>query len=597
MSYENRNLIPESFKWDLSSILAGDAAWEELFKQLSVKANAYAGYAGRLSDPDVLFEYLEFDTEVNLDLERIYVYAKMKKDEDGGQAKYAGMTDRAVGLLTQLSAASSFALPEISSLPEETLVKLAKEERFANYRRMFEKIIRERPHILSAQEEKLLSLSGEMSASFRNIFDSLDNVDLTFPDVEDEHGTPLPLSHGSYSVFLQSPDQNTRRRAFETYYKSYEGVIHTLASIYTASVKKDCFYKTARNFPSCMASALFREEVDVQVYHNLLNAVHTGLPVLHEYMALRKKVAKLKELHMYDLHFPLFKGTELKLDFEEAFALVKEGLKPMGEEYAGLLQRAHDERWMDVYENKGKRTGAYSWGCYKSHPYVLLNHEKTTHAVFTIAHELGHAMHSYYSNTSLPPQTADYTIFVAEVASTVNEVLLLKHILATTQDKKMKKFLLSYYLDMFRTTFFRQSQFSEFEALAHEMAEKGQPLTVESLSEVYGELNRKYYGPACTYDKAIEYEWARIPHFYTAFYVYKYATGITSAVSIAKRILTEGKPAVEQYKQFLRSGGSADPVSLLKIAGVDLSTTKPFETAISEFSDTLAELKALTESV
>ncbi len=595
MSYENRNLIPEAYKWDLSSILAGDKAWEDLFEEVSAKAEQYGQYVGKLADPDLLFEYLEFDTAVNLDLERLYVYAKMKKDEDGSQAKYAGMTDRAVGLLTRLSAASSFALPEISALSEKTLRGLSDQPRFAAYRRMFGKIIRERAHILSAPEEKLLSLSGEISASFRSIFDSLDNVDMTFEEVEDEHGTSLPLSHGSYSVFLQSPDQGTRRRAFETYYKSYEGVIHTLASIYAASVKKDCFYKTARGFESCMASALFSEEVDVAVYRNLLDAVNKGLPALHEYMALRKKVARLKELHMYDMHFPLFKGAELKLDFEEAFALVKEGLKPMGEEYADLLQRAHDERWMDVYENKGKRTGAYSWGCYKSHPYVLLNHEKTTHSVFTIAHELGHAMHSYYSNTSLPPQTADYTIFVAEVASTVNEVLLLKHILSTTQDNKMKKFLLSYYLDMFRTTFFRQTQFSEFEALAHEMAEQGRPLTVESLSKVYGDLNRKYYGPACTYDKAIEYEWARIPHFYTAFYVYKYATGITSAVSIARGILSQGEKAVEQYKKFLRSGGSADPVSLLKIAGVDLSTPVPFETAIAEFSDTLAELKALTE--
>jgi oligoendopeptidase F len=444
---------------------------------------------------------------------------------------------------------------------------------------------------LPESEEKLLAMAASALSAPDDIYGKIDNIDLPLPKIKDENGNAIRLTHGAYSVFMQSKNALMRKHAFDAMYKTYLKMMNTITATYAGSVKADNFYAKARGYKSALEKALFEDNVPEGVYENLLSAVSENLATVHDYVALRKKALGQDKLHMYDMYVSIVPNAERQMEFDEAFELVVEGLKPLGEEYHDLLIRAKEERWMDVYETENKRTGAYSWGSYGTHPYVLLNHSNTMHDTFTIAHELGHSMHSYYSDGAQPYSTAQYSIFVAEVASTVNEVLLLKHMIANAKSKEEKKYLLTYYLDMFRTTLFRQTMFAEFEKISHSMAAKGMPLTPKSLSDKYYKLNKKYYGSAVTHDNLIRYEWARIPHFYTAFYVYKYATGITSAVNIASDILREGAPAVERYKKFLQSGGSNSPYELLKIANVDLMTKAPFEKAMGEFKETLEELK------
>ena len=418
-----------------------------------------------------------------------------------------------------------------------------------------------------------------------------DNADVKFDKVirDDEE---VEMSHGMYSVLMQDSNREVRRTAFESMFNAYKGMINTIAVLYGGNVKKDCFYAKVRKYPNALEKSMASEDVTPDVYNNLVESVDNNLGSLHEYMEYRRRALGLDKLHMYDMHVSIVEGDEIAVPYEEAFKIVKNALLPLGEDYQILLDRAHDEGWIDVYESKGKRSGAYSWGTYGVHPYVLLNYQETTHDVFTIAHELGHAMHSYFSNNALPSEKAGYEIFVAEVASTVNEVLLLKFLMKDRPN--MRKYLLQYFLDMFRTTLFRQTEFAEFEKIAHDMAENGESLTPDALSDAYYELNKKYYGEDnVVNDDLIRYEWARIPHFYNSFYVYKYSTGIISAVTIADAILTEGEPAVKRYKQFLSAGGSMSPVDILKLAGVDLTTKAPFEKAMRVFKETLEELKSL----
>lgn len=595
MSTVAREKIDCKYKWDLSPIIASKNEFEKLFKEVEISSKEFAGYAGKLSDKKKLLEFLNLERDVSHKLERLFVYASMKKDENGKDSESVALVSRAGGLSSSVSAASSFATPELSSLDVTYLKSLMADKEFIDYTRSLERIIRNKAHILSAAEEKIVAQGGEVFSSFRDIFSMIDNVDIEFPETSDGKGGNVKLSHGTYSVMLSHPKQEVRLEAFQKYYSAYKKQLNTIASIYTSAVKKDWFLNKIRNFKSCKDGALFGEEIEPIVYDNLIKGVSNNLKYVHEYMALRKKIGNFKELHMCDLHFPLFEGVEIALEYEEAYKLVKEGLKVLGNDYQELLETAYTQSWIDVYENEGKRSGAYSWGAYGSHPFVLLNYTKTTHDVFTIAHELGHAMHSYYSDKNNSYEKAQYPIFLAEVASTVNEVLLLKHITATTSDVKTKKFLLSYFLDMFRTTLFRQTMFSEFESITHGMVENNDPLTVENMSANYLALNKKYYGDAVFNDDEISYEWSRIPHFYRAFYVYKYATGITSAVVIADSILNEGEKAVARYKEFLSSGGSVPPLEALKKAGVDLTTTVPFERVMKCFKDTLDELNALTK--
>ena len=438
-----------------------------------------------------------------------------------------------------------------------------------------------------------MALGGEVYAGFRDVFSKIDDVDLPLKSVKNENGESVKLTHGSYSVLMQSPNREVRKKAFKSYYGAYGKLINSITSAYNGSVKKDVFLSRARNFNSSLESALFSEDVSREVYDNLLNSVNDALPLLHRYIEDKKAALNLDTMHMYDMYVPLVDSVDLKLTYEEACKLVEESLSCLGNEYVNLLKKGFSEGWVDVFENEGKRSGAYSTSAYGVHPFVLLNYQKTTHDIFTIAHEMGHSMHSYFSAKNQPYAKADYTIFVAEVASTVNEVLLLKNILKTAKDVKLKKYLLSYYLEMIRTTLFRQTQFAEFEVYSHKKAEEGETLSKEDLSAYYLKLNKKYYGKGVVSDKEISMEWARIPHFYSAFYVYKYATGITSAITIAEKILSEGEPAVKNYFKFLSSGGSADPVSLLKIAGADLTKKETFAFAMESFRKTLSEFESL----
>ncbi len=453
-------------------------------------------------------------------------------------------------------------------------------------------MIARKKHVLSEKEELILAQTAEPMSVSSDVFGMLDDAELNLPYVMYQ-GKRVKLSHGLYSVILSGKDRAARANVFKKYYSAYEKIINTLATTYFGNVKKDIFYKNVRGYDSCLEMALAEEDVTRDVYDNLVAAVDAAAPVMHRYMEVRKKTLGFDKMHMYDLYIPLVEDAELRLSYEEAFELVLKGLSPLGEDYVALLKKGRDERWIDVCETEGKCGGAYSIGVYGVHPFVLLNYQQTTHDVFTIAHEMGHALHSWFSNGAQPYAKADYKIFVAEVASTVNEVLLLKYLLRTSEDKKLKKYLLNYFMDMIRTTLFRQTQFACFEQEAHAMAERGEPLNKDNLSELYYSLNKKYYGKALTHDKQIAIEWARIPHFYRSFYVYKYATGITAAIAIADKILEEGAPAVERYFNFLKGGCSTDPVTLLKGAGADLTKKETFEAAMKEFSDALAQFESL----
>lgn len=584
-----REKIDNKYKWNLNHIINGNDEFEKLFADAEKNISCCVGFEGKLNDIKNVREMILLDEKMNMLLEKLYCFAAMHSDENTKDNLYLSMQSKVENLFMRYASNNSFIIPEFISYDEKILKDYG--EKINDYDKFFKDLIREKAHILSKEEEKIIAESLEVTGSFSNIFSILDNADLDFPEI-DVDGKPVKLTHATYSLFMQNKDRNLRETAFKSYYKTYDKMLHTITAIYTGSLKKDAFLQRIRKFSSCLDKALFYEDVPPIVYTSLINSVSKNLKTLHEYIALRKKALGYEELHMYDMHVPLVENADIKLDYEKAFELVMDGLMPLGNDYKEGLLKSYKEGYIDVFENEGKQSGAYSNSCYGVHPYVLLNYEKTTHDVFTIAHELGHSMHSYYSSKNQPYIKANYTIFLAEVASTVNEVLLLKHIINTTKDKNVVKYLLSYYLDMFRTTLFRQTMFSEFELIAHTMAENNEALNSETLSEKYFELNKKYYGQSVTHDKEIAIEWARIPHFYRAFYVYKYATGITAAVNIANNILNNPS-AVEDYKKFLSSGGSKSPIELLKIAKVDLTKEEPFEFAMKEFNDTLIKLKEL----
>lgn len=587
-----REEVKEQYKWRLEDIFASDDEWENAFSRFSAAEAEISDFRGRLADKRELKACLELSDELDIALERLYAYAHMRRDEDGAADKYQALCDRVDEASVKYSALCSFISPELSAQSDEYLASLISDPQFSAYDYALSEILRRKKYILPEREEKILALSSSATGAFEDIFGKLDYVDLPLPEIE-VGGERLRLTQGKYSMLLQSPDVSVRRTAFNGLYETYYGLINTITATYAGSVKADNFYAKVRGYGSALEKALYEDNVPAGVYDNLIEATSESLSVVHDYVELRRK-ALGGELHMYDMYVPIVAGVERNYDFEQAFALVLEGLAPLGDEYRKLLLQAKAECWMDVYETENKRTGAYSWGCHGCHPFVLLNHTGTTHDVFTIAHELGHSMHSHYSSSAQPHPKAHYSIFVAEVASTVNEVLLLKHLLNKAEGEE-KKYLLSYYLDTFRTTLFRQTMFAEFERESHEMADNGMPLTPKSLSDCYYELNKKYYGASVVHDDYIRYEWARIPHFYTAFYVYKYATGLTAAVNIANAILTEGAPAVSRYKKFLQSGSTASPYELLKLADVDLMKKEPFERAMAEFEGVLNELKSLSE--
>ena len=586
-----RSEVAVRYQWKTEDVFESDEAWEAAFAALETLPDV-AQFRGKLNTAENVAAYFALTDDYEIRLMRVYLYAFLKHDQDIRVTKYNAYSAKVMTLMTRYSAETSFAVPELTSLPEETLRAFAADERLKDYDYSLSRLIARKKYVLSAKEELILAQTAEPMSVAGDVFDMLDDAELNLPYMMYQ-GKRTKLTHGLYSVIMSGGDRADRAKAFKKYYSAYGKIINTLATTYYGNVKKDIFYKNVRGYASCLEMALSEEDVTRDVYDNLIAAVDEYSPVMHRYMEVRKKSLGLDEMHMYDLYIPLVENAELKLSFEEAFEVVLKGLSPLGEQYNALLRRGRDERWIDVCETEGKRGGAYSIGVYGNHPYVLLNYQPTTNNVFTIAHEMGHALHSYFSNGTQPYTKADYKIFVAEVASTVNEVLLLKYLLHTTEDKKLKKYLLNYFMDMIRTTLFRQTQFACFEQEAHAMAERGEPLNKDNLSELYYSLNKKYYGEALTHDREIAIEWARIPHFYRSFYVYKYATGITAAIAIAGRILSEGQPAVEHYFNFLKGGCSADPVSLLKGAGADLTDKETFAAAMKEFESALAEFEQL----
>lgn len=586
-----RSEVKEQYKWRIEDIFPTDEAWEECFKQAESMIS-FSKYAGKLGDSDSLLKFFKESDEFEKVVSKLGVYANMRHDEDAAISKYNAYYAKIGTLYTKYSTELAFYEPEMAKLDESYLKSLIEDKRFSDYDYSLKRLLARKAHVLSESEEKLIGMAGEIFSNFSDIFGMIDDLELPLPEIEWD-GNKTKLSHGTYGVILHSEDREKRKEAYDKYYGAYTSLINTITATYYGNVKKDVFLSKAYKFDSCLERALFGEDVDRRVYDNLLNAVEGGLPSMHRYVADRKKLLGYDKLYFYDMYNPLVSGADLKLGYDEAYEYVIKGLAPLGKDYQALLKKGHDERWIDVEETDGKAGGAYSTGCFGVHPFVLLNYQPTTNEVFTIAHEMGHSLHTYFSDKNQPFAKSNYTLFVAEVASTVNEVLLLKFMLNDAKDINLKKYLLNYYLDMIRATLFRQTMFAEFEYEAHSMVERDEPLTKEGLCGLYANLGKKYYGEAIEHDYNISCEWARIPHFYRAFYVYKYSTGIITAMNIANRILTEGEEAVKDYFKFLSGGSSTDPVSLLKLAGVDLTSTKPFEFAMNEFDKTLADFEKL----
>ncbi|MBR5192349.1 MAG: oligoendopeptidase F [Clostridia bacterium] len=578
--------------WAIEDIYKSIEDWEKDYSLAFSKINEVLAYKGKLNEKYAFYNCMKGLEEVSRIIDKLSVYAMMLKDSDTRNSTYSALSDKVTALAVKYNSNCAFITPELTALDDEIILAYIEDKDLTEYDNTLKSILKGKKHVLTENEERILALSAEPLSSFRDIFTKIDNADLPLTPLNYK-GEKIPMSHGMYGVVMHSEDRLLRKKYFKNYYGAYISLMNTISATYIASVKKDVFYAKVKKFNSALEMALFNEDVDEKVYKNLIQGVHKALPLLHRYIRLKKKNLKLKKMHMYDMYVPIVEDAEIKLSYEDAYKVVIEALSPLGEEYTALLKTAYENRWLDVEEKKGKRSGAYSVAVYDTHPYVLLNYQQTTHDIFTIAHEMGHSIHSYYSNKEQPYNKADYKIFVAEVASTVNEVLLYKHLLKNAKDKKVKKYLLSYLLEMIRTTLFRQTQFAEFEEFAHSEVEDGNAITKDSLSQKYFEINAKYYGKSVTYDEEIKYEWARIPHFYRAFYVYKYATGIISALSIVDRIEREGEEAVKDYKKFLSSGSSDNPVELLKIAKVDLLNKKTYEKAFNIFKDAIKEIEKL----
>lgn len=591
-----RQDVDVSETWNLESIYASNEAWEEEFESVKAMLPLLVEYKGRLGQSaDTLYEGLQLRDEVSRRLYKLYTYAHMRYDENTADSFYQAMNDRARTLASQIGATLAFMTPELLAVPETTIEAYLNENAdLAMYRHAFDELNQEREHVLTEAEEAILAKAGEVLGQSGTTFGMLNNADLTFPKIKGEDGEETELTHGRFITFLESSDRSVREAAFKAMYGTYAKYTNTLASILAGSVKKDNFYADVRKFPSARAAALHGNAIPESVYDGLVEAVHEHLPLLHRYVALRKRVLGLDELHMYDMYTPLVSEVEMKVSYEEAKQLMVEGLAPLGAEYKHILEEGLSERWVDVRETRGKRSGAYSSGAYDTQPFILMNWQDNINNLFTLAHEFGHSVHSYYTRKSQPYPYGDYSIFVAEVASTTNEALLNDYLLKKVTDRKEKLYLLNNQLETFRGTLFRQTMFAEFEHAIHDAARLGQSLTPEFLTSTYYALNQKYFGEEIVLDEEIGLEWARIPHFYYNYYVYQYATGISAAAALTDQILEEGQPAVERYiNNFLKAGSSDYPIEVLKAAGVDMTTKAPVEAALRQFERVLDEFEAL----
>ena len=595
MEVKDRKDIDVKDTWNLESIYANNELWEEDYAALEKDAAEFAKLKGAIeADVSKIPAVLDAYYGLHRRLSKLSVYARMRFDQDTTDSTYQTMSAKIGSLGVKIGAASAFVEPEILSYSKEQLEAAEKEnERTAYYGRKIEEMLRGQEHTLDAEKEELLAAAGDMAEAPDDIFSVLMNADMKYPDIVLEDGTHLPLINSTYISYMESPDRAVREGAFKTLYGQIASLKNTFAAIYRGNLKQAKFYAQSRKYSSARAMYLADSNVPESVYDNLLSAVHEALPMMYRYVAVRKKVLGVDKLHMYDVYTPIVAAQNQTYEFEQAKQMVLEALKPMGEDYLSHAREGLENRWIDIYPNKGKKGGAYSWGCYDSQPFILLNYTKNLDSVFTLIHEMGHSIHSYYSITAQDYAYSDYKIFVAEVASTCNECLLMHDLLEKTTDKEQRKYLLNHYLDSFKGTLFRQTMFAEFEKTAHDYCAQGKPLTAEALSQMYLELNQKYFGPDMEKDEEIAYEWMRIPHFYTPFYVYQYATGYSAAVALSAKILKEGKPAVDAYMSFLKGGESKDPIDLLKMAGVDMTTEKPVADALALFGELVAELEAL----
>lgn len=591
-----RSEIPVEDTWKLEDIFASDEEWEKEFHEVKKQIPGIQEFQGKLGDSaQKLFEALQFEDLLLERIGKLYTYAHMRYDQDTTNSFYQGLDDRMKNLYSQAASQLAFIVPEILSIEESKLSGFLEENaELKLYEHALEEINLQRPHVLSAEEEALLAQASEVMNASSNTFGMLNNADLQFPSIKDENGEEVEVTHGRYSRFLESADQRVRHDAFEAVYKMYGQYQNTFASTLSGNVKKDNFNARVRKYDSARQAALAANKIPESVYENLVNTVNDNLHLLHRYVKLRKKVLGLDELHMYDLYTPLVKDVKMEIPYEEAKDIVLNGLAPMGEEYVNVLKQAFENRWIDIHENKGKRSGAYSSGTYGTNPYILLNWQDNVNNLFTLAHELGHSVHSYYTRKTQPYPYGDYSIFVAEVASTCNEALLNDYLLKTIDDEQKRIYLLNHYLEGFRGTVFRQTMFAEFEHLIHQKAQNNEALTAEMLTKEYYALNKKYFGDKdIVIDEEIGLEWSRIPHFYYNYYVYQYATGFSAATALSKQILEEGEPAVKRYIDYLSAGSSDYPIEVLKKAGVDMTSSEPIENACKVFEEKLNELEQL----
>ncbi len=590
-----RSEVPEQYTWDTAAIFPSDEAWQAAYDKVQAGIPQVAAYAGRLGESgQTLYEFIEAQLKLEKELSAVANYAQRKYDQDTRVSEYQAMAGKLSTLYVAYSSATAFDVPELLSISDETMERFyAEEPRLELYRRFFTVLRDRKEHTLSDAEEKLLAATGEMSDVPDDVFSKLANADLTFPDAVDGQGQKHPISNGAYALCMESPDRVLRKSAFESMYTGYGSVKNTLAATLAGQMKKLRFYANARKYPSTLSASLSRVRVPESVYHNLIQTVNANLDKLHRYVGLRKKLLGVDELHMYDIYTPIVSGVDKVISYQEAQDTVYDALAPLGDEYRAILKEGFSNRWIDVYENTGKRSGAYSSGASEPHPYVLLNHKDNLDSMFTLAHEMGHALHSYLSGHNQPQVYQHYVLFVAEVASTCNEALLMEYLLGRTTDKKERAYLINHFLDQFKGTLYRQTQFAEFELRLNELVAQGETLTADLLCREYKALNEKYYGPNMISDDQIALEWARIPHFYMNYYVYQYATGYSAAIALSRRILKEGAAAVKDYLGFLSGGSSKDPIDLLRGAGVDMASPKPIQDALDLFGSLLDEMEQL----
>lgn len=590
----DRSKIDNKFKWQLDKMYSSKENIEKDIKIVKEYINEVKKYKGKLSDNRESFlNALSVYENASRLVQNLYVYTHMKQHEDTRINSYQGDASRTEMLSSELSMATSYIVPEIIAMDEKVLNGFLEDEKVSFYKKFVDDILRDKPHTLSEREEELLAATSELTSVPENVYDMLAYADMEFPEIEDENGEKVKISHSNYSLYIKSKDKRVRKDAFDAEFNTYRTYKNTFASTLYGAIKSEIFYAKVRNHNSAIEASLFEDDINVEVYENLIASIDESLPVLNKYIELKKEFLGLDEIHMYDLYVPLTDKYDIKIPYEEAQDIILKALAPLGEDYLNVIKKAFSEGWIDVYENEGKKGGAYSWGSYDSHPYILMSYKDDLNSLFTLIHELGHSVHSYYSKSTQPYIYSSYRIFVAEVASTLNELLLINYLLEKSDSKEEKIYLLNYYLEQFRTTVYRQTMFAEFEKVTHAKIEAEEPLTAEEFTNIYFKLNEKYYGKSAVVDELIGLEWARIPHFYSNFYVYKYATGFSAASALSKQILTGEESAKERYLNFLKSGGSDYPLNQLRGAGVDMEKKESIEEAINVFKKLVDDLEKL----